>query len=206
MNRLETNPRNYARASGVTEADLDAWLSAQLIVAWAGEGRGLPASERRLGWWRSDMVSEFGGEDLYKRLLPRTAAWSVYQTAQEAARRTDAQARAQSHDSDQILSLFHLGFELDERVAERLRQHKHSGKPPSEALPALGALVAEGWDRARFLTWIEDHGSVRVETSSIGRRLVGAAPAKVAELVGQLVAGLVPLGAEYPLPHYRREA
>ena len=49
------------RAADVDTADIDATLTAQLAVAWAGEG----GEETRLGWWRSDMVSEYGGEYLF---------------------------------------------------------------------------------------------------------------------------------------------
>ena len=47
---------------------LDGALTAQLAVAWAGE----KGEEPRLGWWRSDLASELGGEDLFRRLLPHT--------------------------------------------------------------------------------------------------------------------------------------
>lgn len=104
-------------------SDLDRLLAAQLAVAWAGES----GEERRLGWWRTDLVSEFGGHDLFKRLLPHTWAWAALQGAREAARRRDAELRAKANDPDQILSLFSLGFELDERVEERLNELKRSG-------------------------------------------------------------------------------
>ena len=74
-------------------SDIDMALTSQLVVAWAGE----TGEEPRLGWWRSDLVSEFGGEDLFRRLLPGTWRWAALQGAREAARRTDAELR--SHDS-----------------------------------------------------------------------------------------------------------
>jgi len=66
----------------VEKVAVDAALEAQLIVAWAGEA----GEERRLGWWRTDMVAEFGGEDLFRRLMPRTSDWAVLQVVREAAR------------------------------------------------------------------------------------------------------------------------
>ena len=60
-------------------AVLDQLLTAQLIVAWAGE-RGDP---QRLGWWRSDLSSEFGGEDLFRRLLPHTWPWATLKAPRE---------------------------------------------------------------------------------------------------------------------------
>jgi hypothetical protein len=71
-------------------SEIDRALTAQFVVAWAGEG----GEEKRLGWWRSDLVSEFGGKDLFRRLLPKTWAWAVLQAVREAARRKDAE---QSH-------------------------------------------------------------------------------------------------------------
>ena len=53
-------------------SDLDHTLTIQLLVAWAGESGDPP----RLGWWRTDMVSEYGGGDLFKRLLPNTWQWA----------------------------------------------------------------------------------------------------------------------------------
>lgn len=110
-------------------SDINHLLTAQILIAWAGEG----GEDRRLGWWRSDLISEFGGEDLFKRLLPHTWQWAPLQGAREAARRKDAELRAQDHDPDRILSLFSLGFELDERVEERLLDLKRAGVPPVEA-------------------------------------------------------------------------
>src|SRR3954463_4150117 len=101
----------------IPTSDLDRILTAQLVVAWAGEG----GEDKRLGWWRSDLVSEFGGKDLFRRLLPHTWPWAVLQAVREAARRKDAEFRRQDHNPDRILSLFSLGFELDERLEERLQ-------------------------------------------------------------------------------------
>lgn len=64
----------------VPVAELDHALTAQIIIAWAGE----KGEDPRLGWWRCDLVSEFGGEDLFKRLLPNTWDWAVLQGAREA--------------------------------------------------------------------------------------------------------------------------
>ena len=56
----------------LTTTELDFLLTAQFAVAFAGEGGESP----RLGWWRTDLVSEFGGHDLFQRLLPSTWAWA----------------------------------------------------------------------------------------------------------------------------------
>ena len=77
----------------LTDVQLDTLLTLQLATAWAGEHSG---DEPRLGWWATDMVSEFGGHALFARLTPRTAQWAALEVAREAARRTDAAARAKS--------------------------------------------------------------------------------------------------------------
>jgi len=44
---------------------LDTILALQMTVAWAGEGLCDP---KRLNWWRTDLVDELGGGDLFQRL------------------------------------------------------------------------------------------------------------------------------------------
>lgn len=180
-------------------SDLDAILVAQLAIAWAGEG----GEEPRLGWWRTDLVSEFGGEDLFQRLLPHTWKWAVLQAVREAARRRDAELRHQSHDADTVLSLYSLGFEVDERVEERLQELKRTRPDPMMALPGLQEVVTEGWARASFGEWVQGHGTVDFVTAPIGRRLRGDPPSSPGLLVKKLVAACWPLGDGYPLPHYR---
>lgn len=184
----------------IEQSSLDLALSAQLIVAWAGEKGETP----RLGWWRSDLVSEFGGEDLFKQLMPATWRWAVLQAAREAARRRDTELRGEGHDADKIVSLFSLGFELDERIDERLRDLKSSGVAPTEALPQL-EIISEEWNRDRFLEWILGHGEAKAAGTPLGRQLKGAPPPAFDELIQKLVAGLAPLVDNYPLPHFQRD-
>lgn len=47
----------------LTDAQLDVLLTLQLATAWAGERSG--DEPPRLGWWATDMVSEFGGHALF---------------------------------------------------------------------------------------------------------------------------------------------
>lgn len=184
----------------IPRSELDHVLTAQLALAWAGEA----GEEPRLGWWRSDLTSEFGGEDLFQRLLPRTWRWATLQGAREAARKLDAEVRAKDHDPDRIISLFRLGFEVDEQLDERFQELKASGKQPLEALPALGEVVSEQWQPERFLEWIRAQGNAETITAPVGRRLKGEPPESVTLQVRKLVAALAPLGDDYPLPHYRR--
>lgn len=129
---------------------LDEILTYQLAVAWAGEAGDEP---RRLGWWKTDMVSRYGGLALFEQLAPQTRAWAAFEVAREAARRVDEAARNKSADPDRLLSVFHLGADLDEQVQERIGDHKRDGRSPTDALPELQDLIA-GWDRERFEAWL----------------------------------------------------
>ncbi len=189
-------------ARAIPESELDFALTAQIIVAWAGEA----GEEKRLGWWRTDLVSEFGGMDLFRRLLPSTWEWAVLQGAREAARRTDADFRRKDHDPDRILSLYSLGFELDERLEERLQDLKRSGRSPGDALPGLKGTIETVWNRERFLAWTTRNTEVETVSAPVGRRLKGQPPASLESLVTHLVGALAPLSDVYPLPHYRRPA
>lgn len=186
----------------VSRTDLDLLLSSQIIVAWAGE----KGEESRLGWWRSDLFSEFGGQDLFKRLLPSTWDWAMLQSLREVARRHDAELRAQDHDPDRILSLFSLGFEIDERAEERLMDLKRAGGNPVQALPGLEDIYEAPWSADWFLQWVSGHHASEFTPVPIGRRLKGNPPSALGELVHRLVGGLAPLAERYPLPHYRRAA
>jgi hypothetical protein len=185
-------------------AVLDRILTAQLIVAWAGE-RGDPP---RLGWWRSDLSSEFGGEDLFRRLLPHTWPWATLQATREVARRLDQRLRSRAGDSDRIVTLYALGWDTDEQLDERVAEHKRHAQPPAEALPGLAAVIdpAGEWNRARFEAWVRQHGSTSTTVMPAGRRLTGDPSGDPATLVSQLIAALLPLGDSYPMPHYARRA
>lgn len=187
-------------AQSLPENTLDRVLTAQIVVAWAGES----GEESRLRWWKTDLVSEYGGKDLFMRLLPHTWDWAVLQAVREAARRHDAQLRAGDHQADRILSLFSLGFETDERLDERLQELKRSGRTTPEALPGLVETVGESWSRERFTAWVRAHGKVASEAAPTGRRIKGAPPDSLDQVVDKLVAALDPVGDAYPLPHFLR--
>lgn len=187
--------------SSPTLGALDQALTAQVAVAWAGE-RG--EDEPRLGWWRTDLVSEFGGEDLFRQLLPSTWRWATLQSVREAARRADEALRSRDADKDRIVSLFRFGFELDERIEERLADLKRAHDDPVAALPGLAEVIGPSWDRDRFAAWLAGHGSARIGPSSVGRRIEGAPPDDLGEAVERLLAALNPLADAYPLPHFRR--
>jgi hypothetical protein len=198
MFNVENAPTGSERAP-IPMSDIDMALTSQLVVAWAGE----TGEERGLGWWRSDLVSEYGGQDLFRRLLPGTWRWAVLQSAREAARRIDAELRRQDHNPDRIVTLFSLGFGLDERIEERFQDLKRSGRAPDEALPGL-AFVSDGWRPNQFWDWVIGHSAVDATASPVGRRLKGDPPIALDQLVRKLVAGLAPAAETYPLPYFRR--
>lgn len=191
-----------ATAAPIPRADLDFALTAQLIVAWAGESAD-EDEQPRLGWWRSNLCVEFGGEDLFRRLLPGSWRWATLRAVREAARRQDAEQRRAEHDADRILSLFHLGFVVDERLDERLIELQRSGRSPQDVLPGLD-LLAAGWSASAFRDWVEGHVRAEFEPGPIGRRLKGAPPADLSLLIRKLVAALAPITPTYPLPHLRQ--
>lgn len=179
---------------------LDTILVLQMAVGWAGES----GEEKRLGWWKTDLASEYGGQDLFSRLLPATATWAVYQGVREAAARRDAELRSQAHDADELLTLFSFGFALDERLEDRFQFLKRSGATPLEALPELTSVVAGDWDRDAFEDWAKGHGKASVEKVPVGRRLRGDVPESVELAAKNLISALAPLSDEYSMPHYRR--
>jgi hypothetical protein len=101
----------------LADSDLDSILALQLTVAWAGEALCQPP---RLGWWRTDLVDEAGGGDLFARLTPRLQRWSTHEAARETARRVDEQSRREVADPEKVRSLFHLGFRVVEKLGTRL--------------------------------------------------------------------------------------
>jgi uncharacterized protein (TIGR02996 family) len=190
----------------ISTSELDFLLTAQFAVAFAGEAGESP----RLGWWRTDLVSEFGGHDLFQRLLPATWAWAALEGAREGARRVEARHRALHHDPDLLRSLFHPGPAVDRALAERIETLKHGDAPPERALPALAPFLAADWTsaatRTAFADWLDGHGRpARVETepTPAGRRLRSDPPESQEHRFQALLAAFVPLTPEYPFPHYR---
>jgi len=185
------------------DASVDAILALQLSVAWAGEGRSHP---RRLGWWQTDLVDQEGGGDLLARLLPRTHVWASLEAVRDAARRVDERARKRSGTPDRLVTLFQLGFDLDERLAERVAYHRRHRSTPSDVL-GPNFIVGPTFDSAAFESFARGSASLPdVEDAPEGRLLLGAPPADPLERVQQLVAALVPFPAEYPMPHFRTSA
>ena len=124
-------------------SEIDQLLTAQIVIAWAGEA----GEVKRMGWWRSDLISEFGGEDLLKRMLPNTWRWAMFQSVREVARRIDLNMRGKDHDSDTVISLYRLGFKIDERVDDRLAELKRNGSDPEVALDLTPVTSTSDYER-----------------------------------------------------------
>jgi len=121
----------------------------------------------------------------------------------EAARRVDAKARGRHGDPDRLRTIFFLGFEVDERLDDRLGELRRSGRAPEEALPLPHRLGAE-FDAGALPALLAPGEKAAFEAvPPIGRKLRGAAPAAVDDLVARLTAALVPVADGYPLPFYR---
>lgn len=182
----------------IPTSTLDHILALQITVAWAGEGRCEPP---RLGWWQTDLVDPAGGGDLFARLTPRTAAWAALEAVREAALRADAQARRLMSDADKLRTLFFLGFDLDEKLADRLDQLKRSGEAPDKALP-IPIDFALPFSADRFVEAIRATGGEHTVVPG-GRQLRGAPPPSLELLAARLTAALVPLADRYPLPFFK---
>jgi hypothetical protein len=182
---------------------LDRILAVQLLVAWAGEGRSEP---KRLGWWDTDLVDDAGGGDLIARLAPRTHKWASLELVREAARRVDAAARGKHGAPDKLRTIFFLGFELDERLTDRLAELKRQGSAPDDALSLPFKLDAK-FSQDELVTVLTKSGKAAFDkVPPVGRQLKGTVPASPEEMVQKLAAALVPLVDEYPLPFLKAEA
>jgi hypothetical protein len=185
--------------STISSSVLDTILAFQVSVAWAGESR---EHTKRLGWWQTDLVDATGGGDFMARLLPRTHAWAALEAVREAARRVDEQARRKAADPDAVRTLYFLGFELDERLAERLAELKRAGAPPDRALPL--PLSLSDFNADAFAAAVNPDGKApSFEVVPGGRQMKGPMPAQPDQLVRALAAALLPLGDAYPAPFFR---
>ena len=180
-------------------SQLDHILKLQLAIAWAGETN---ADQPRLGWWRTAMCDEYGGEDLLRRLTPRTWQWAAFEMCRAAAKRVDEAARSTADDADHLVSLYRLGFEVDERLDERLLELKQGGVLPTEALPDLKELIST-WSKEWLESWLERWAGADYTTTATGRRLKSEIPADLSAAASQLAAALLPLADSYALPYFR---
>lgn len=187
-----------------------------MTVAWAGEGLCAPS---RLDWWRTDLVDELGGGDLFQRLFPKTHQWASLEAVRKVAIHTDRLARLDIAKPDLVRTLFFWGFVIDERLVERLTFHKRNGKPPMEVLPfpvALYETVLQSFTGGRAtprtlrFSRAEFEEAIRIPGEKIdfkvapgGREIVGEMPEGLDLCAQKLTNGLLPLTNSYPMPFYR---
>jgi hypothetical protein len=148
-------------------------------------------------------VDATGGGDFLARLLPRTHEWASLEAVREAARRVDEQGRRGMADPDQLRTLFFFGFDVDERLAERLDELKRSGTSPAAALP-LPLAFDVTFTADAFTAALRNAGkSPSFDVVPGGRQLKGSAPDSLEFAAKNLAAALVPPPDRYPLPFYR---
>lgn len=174
----------------VSASTLDSVLTLQCLVAWAGEAS-------RLGWWATNLIDPDAGLDLLHRLAPRTAPMAGWQLVRAAAIAVDAERRTTQAERDRMITLFHLGVDLDEALADRLHELKQSGTPLTD-LPASDAP----FDRAGFAARLSALGAVETEPRASGRRIKSDLPVGPDVRARRLAAALVPFPDHYPLPFF----
>jgi hypothetical protein len=101
-------------------------------------------------------------------------------------------------------TIFFLGFELDERLGDRLQDLKGSSGAPSEILTMPLPLTAN-FAPERLVTALGS-GDSTFSVVPGGRQMKEARPDAPDSVVRRLAAALVPLAPQYPLPFYKLEA
>jgi hypothetical protein len=186
----------------ISASTLDVILALQMTIAWAGEGLSEP---KRLDWWRTDVVDAAGGGDLFKRLFPKTHQWAALEAVRSAAIQTDQRERAKLAKPDALRTLFFWGANVDEQLIDRLAEHKRNAasQMPSEVLP-LSLELGSSFDRAAFEAAVKiSDGKVETKIVPGGRLLVEDGGEDLDIKAKKLVAALLPLADNYPMPMYR---
>lgn len=184
---------------------LDEILGIQLALAWAGESPG--GEHPRLGWWKTDLIDAEAGGDLWKRLLPRTHRWAGLDAARRAARLTDERLRKANARADDMLTLFHFGFELDEALDERLAHHRLEAHPPVEVLPLL-QVTTLALDKDALHAQLSAPGlDTAFTVLPAGRQLKRLATGGPQQLARRLACAMLKdAPTSYPLPFVLNEA
>jgi len=188
----------------IPEDTLDSILALQIVVAWAGEGACDP---KRLDWWRTDLIDEYGGGDLFRRLLPKTHSWASLETVRQAAIALDRRKRSEMARPDHVCTLFFWGFSVDEQLAERLAFHKRNREQPRDILP-IPVDIYQPFSQAEFKIAIEiSNQKVEFKLVPSGREVLGEMLIALDERAKKLASALLPLPQDesYPMPFYRLE-
>lgn len=193
----QTNNRDRQR---LTDATLDSILAWQITIAWAGEGECEP---KRLGWWRTDLIDEAGGGDLFQRMFPKTHAWAALEAVRQVAIQHDQRKRQRSAQPDAIQTLFFWGFSIDEQLVDRLAVLKRGQKSPETSLD-LPLKLDSDFVISDLEAVLKIPGqSIDYEVVPDGRQLKGEPSPSQALRARNLAAALLPLKEDYSMPFYR---
>jgi hypothetical protein len=111
----------------------------------------------------------------------------------------DAECRDKLSASDRVQTLFHLGFEIDEQLCDRVAEHRRHRRSPADVL-GDGLAVGGAWSPEAFARRLAAFGAPKVEVTTGGRRVKAKKLAPL-EAARQLAAALLPLSERYPLPY-----
>ncbi len=186
-------------ATEISSKTLDKIIALQFTIAWAGEALSDPP---RLKWWRTDLVDEYGGGDLFERLAPRTHLWAGLEAAREAAKLVDKSSRSKMADPDGVRTLFFWGFEIDEQIAERVQQLKWSQQSPHDLLP-FALSIRDEFDLEELERALKKEQEAAFAVQMSGRELKNTMPEDLSQAASQLAAALLPLADDYPAPFFR---
>ncbi|NJL10399.1 MAG: BREX-6 system BrxE protein [Calothrix sp. SM1_7_51] len=171
------------------------------MVAWAGEGACEP---KRLDWWRTDLIDEYGGGDLFGRLFPKTHIWASLEAVRQAAIQVDKRKRQEMAKPDDVRTLFFWGYVVDEQLAQRLAFYKQSGEHPLQSLPYLAVDIYKSFLVNEFELAIQiPNQKVNFKVVPNGREIVDDMLEALDESAKKLAAALLPLADSYPMPFYR---
>ncbi|MBI5547481.1 MAG: BREX-6 system BrxE protein, partial [Deltaproteobacteria bacterium] len=103
-------------------------------------------------------------------------------------------------------TLFFFGFDLDERLAERLAEHKRGTVAPAEALP-LPVSIDSKFSADGLTEALHAMGKTPAyDVVPVGRQLKAAMPDALDLAARHLVTALLPFSEQYPMPFYRVKA
>lgn len=202
MSFIQTDLDTTKLRTAIAPEELDAVLMLQCLVGWTGEGLTDPP---RLNWWSTQLLDEWGGEDLFKRLLPRTFEWALLEATRKVAIQADRRKRTSLAQPDRVCTLFFWGFGIDEKLEERLLLHKQNCSQPYDVLNFPLDLKEEFEEKAfkEAIRSLDSEISFRIVPE--GREIRGEIPESIAHAAKNLVFGLIPLTDKYPMPFYRVE-
>lgn len=202
MSFIQTDLDTTKLRTAIAPEELDVVLMLQCLVSWAGEGLTDPP---RLNWWSTQLLDEWGGEDLFKRLFPKTSEWALLEATRKVAIQIDRQKRLNLAQSDRVCTLFFWGFGIDEKLEERLLLHKQNCSQPYDVLN-FPLDLQEDFEEKAFKEAIQSLDSeISFRIVPEGREMRGTIPKSIAHAAKNLVSGLIPLTDKYPMPFYRVE-